>query len=571
MQSDFTHGIQEYLTRYYDGIKQEPHIKKRLASLIQYQLFTEKKALREWSHVEETRMLPSVDWKQLPYAIQQSRQPITHLTRILCAEEVSGLSARQRLQSYLPSIVYVTERQETLILRTGLQHAPNIYIIKCPKEGAELNTLYHEAFVGLFGINQLRCPNFTLVHGIFHAPRFIVDHGTVRWGVGQSIPHIIYENIQLSRSLYDLIPKTSDPQIIMELYLQVMFALRAGLRIGFTHYDLHIDNTLVQQVSSGVIFIPYRGLESSTIYLRSSAGAVVKIIDYGLSYFRKRLPEHHLEMDFGSVDPFYLYSYSVFRDRSFPVADAYKLLCGILHQALLVNTALFRRLRGLFRFWTKEDPKVALQKQVDNYFYAPLTTSTVEITLDSWITYCQRWMQENKMSSPIFEKLPPGATILSSGDAQEPFPLFTSLKPPPRCFPDLVDIVPLLSHKERLRYLPTYRTMLLSLSEEEKGATSFAEKLCSLAERYINVSYCQEFFSVDIGEELLHRIETRIGEIAREARIPFTPREIIRDVRMLLKLPILEGAPRRLPLDRFRPLLPVPDFTGECPPLNHAK
>jgi hypothetical protein len=100
------------------------------------------------------------------------------------------------------------------------------------------NSIVHEAFIGLFGLNRLQSPNFAkiIATSLSSCPSYI-DH--------EICSYVAYEYIE-GPTLSKFMESNSDGVIKSILY-QVFEAIYYAYReLDFTHYDLHLDNIMIR-------------------------------------------------------------------------------------------------------------------------------------------------------------------------------------------------------------------------------------------------------------------------------------------------------------------------------------
>src|SRR3990167_6639098 len=149
-----------------------------------------------------------------------------------CAIENLVQVDKATLKGWLENSHAIGEKTEYgVALATDLRSIPAAVIIKAPQK--QSTALVHEAFIGLFGLNNLRryIPNFAFILGYFRCSPPLLDpqKGTVSAWCYQAktqVDYVIYENIAPSVSFYDFIFGTEVTQeILVELVIQVLGAL----------------------------------------------------------------------------------------------------------------------------------------------------------------------------------------------------------------------------------------------------------------------------------------------------------------------------------------------------------
>jgi len=217
------------------------------------------------------------------------------------------------------------------------------FVVKTPVSPDNDDSV-HEAFVGLFCLNELRktIPNFMFVYGIFYCTPPIIHNGEVQAFCsveGPKVGYLVIENIKDAMSMKDFC-KTCTPNEFRDAYYQVMFAEHIAHRhCDYTHYDLHYDNVLVRRLNNPVTI----GYKVGDKMLYATYSVLVNIIDFGYS---------HVEVDGYSFDHYGLEAYGVIPKTSFPAYDTYKLLCFCAIPALTAkNDALVALLDSFFSIY----------------------------------------------------------------------------------------------------------------------------------------------------------------------------------------------------------------------------
>jgi len=180
------------------------------------------------------------------------------------------------------------------VWRTLIMGNKNIALLKTSRKTGENDFIVHEFFIG-YCLNRLRgkVPNFMYVYGMFRCEnpatgnnnRICPDIPYNReWDEYTPSPrdHLIMEYVRPGIPLGSTVSQ-SDFNRFMGIYLQAVAACAVAYHeLGFTHYDLHAGNVLIQETSTlRDHFIPY-SFEGITFYIKSKL--IVKIIDYGLSH-----------------------------------------------------------------------------------------------------------------------------------------------------------------------------------------------------------------------------------------------------------------------------------------------
>lgn len=140
------------------------------------------------------------------------------------------------------------------------------------KEGRDYYTnlsLAHEAYIGLYAINTLRvlCPNFMYTYGLHEDNKFINNSliskapaiKTVAYLEQPSAKklHLFLDGVDNATSFFEFMLTNIDVDLFLALFMQVLYALEiAQHKIKFTHYDLHLNNILIndRENNSNIVF-----------------------------------------------------------------------------------------------------------------------------------------------------------------------------------------------------------------------------------------------------------------------------------------------------------------------------
>lgn len=205
----------------------------------------------------------------------------------------------------------------------------NVLVLKFPIHSKD-KSLLHEMLVGIIGTNLLKPDNFNIafIFGGFTCSKPIEDDtGVISWcdTKGEMVSYIAYENIRDSVSLKKFI-RTCKIKDFEEICRQLFYTLYfANEEIDFTHYDLHTDNILVQDLGQNYS-IPFKSPSGKTIY--SNSRYLIKIIDLGQS---------HIKYEGRDIGRSGIELFSIYPDRSFGICDIYKFLLFAAHNAATYN------------------------------------------------------------------------------------------------------------------------------------------------------------------------------------------------------------------------------------------
>jgi len=171
-----------------------------------------------------------------------------------------------------------------MVVKSDLKSIKNRFVVKYSRRNNSSETI-HEAFVGLFGTNELRyyIPNFAMVYGLFECGKMIENPLKKKLtGLCNIFPqtsfYVVYEDVSNGMDLKDFLHRDDlTLEDVANIVLQISIALNiAYKKIGFTHYDLHGGNVLIKKLDSPVT-IKY----AKELYLNTAW--IATIIDYGRS------------------------------------------------------------------------------------------------------------------------------------------------------------------------------------------------------------------------------------------------------------------------------------------------
>lgn len=203
----------------------------------------------------------------------------------------------------------ISEGSMGVVIPIGKDKKP-ITIIKIPRKAEFFeNLLIHESFVGQKYLNKIRnfSPSCLFTYGI-EMCKSSKDLKICKFPINNNSQPVLFlepvENFQELRQYLANVEKLLSSQLIqnktfcekfaqsfskdlMNIFLQIHSWLQCANSIGdFNHNDLHDSNVLIQILDKEVyipIYYPSKG-KSKISYLKTKL--LVKIIDYGLSYFK---------------------------------------------------------------------------------------------------------------------------------------------------------------------------------------------------------------------------------------------------------------------------------------------
>ena len=310
-----------------------------------------------------------------------------------------SLSKSQRIRHWIINLHQIgAESAEGYAMRGDLDGVKDSFIVKVPRSASD--GLMHEYFIGVYGLNALRAivPNFAYIMGGFKcAPPYINNKNVDSFcendrDPSKNVNYVLYENISPAISFGTYISQKSTSFVMfLEKYMQVLYALHIAVRDSdFTHYDLHIENILIRNISHGPansddtkvegvnqFFIPYQ-TERGQEYLLTDG--ISTVIDYGQSHIK------YNGQDYGY---FRNISYNTYPNRSFPMFDAYKLLLFSMRTMRENgNIESYKGCELLLRFFNSTEPiDEIVDKQRATYYVLPIVAQNATASIFDYTTY----------------------------------------------------------------------------------------------------------------------------------------------------------------------------------------
>lgn len=302
------------------------------------------------------------------------------------------IKPNERLREWFTQLKRVgTDSTAGYAFRADMKDSKDVFIVKTAQNPAT-DDLQHELFIGLFGLNQLRSTksgvpvyNFAYIFGGFKCSPPIVSktllaETAVAWcnNLKDTVNYVLYENIVPSISMREYVA-TCTPEQFLNIYLQVMYALRKAHRVAdFTHNDLHDENVLVRTITSSDPFQIMYETELGTEYLL--ANRLATLIDYGYSHIQYRRRHYSVQyFEEIGIDP----------NASFPMYDAYKLLLMSMRTMLdKGNRPTFEIATQILHFFNQEEtPEEVVRKQSENLYHLPNLPTLMNLTFDQLTRY----------------------------------------------------------------------------------------------------------------------------------------------------------------------------------------
>jgi hypothetical protein len=292
-----------------------------------------------------------------------------------------------------------------------LKGVADLYVNKTPVSPDAVKDSLHELFVGLMVMNKMRkiCPNIVFFYGGIRTGGPKIDPVTrkvVSWSDRDTvkIPWLIMEPIVPSVSFGTYVETCTVPQFFSTFYQFLLTTEIAADLYGWTHYDAHDGNFLIEEVSIpelGEVFsIPYPR-QSGTVYVTSDARLV--FIDFGQSTVNYNGKPRGMNSKS-------LRAYGV-RTGPSPLHDVYKLLMFLAVRAQRTNPKVYYELEKAFRFFNAtEDFEYCLEAQspaAGIYYIYPATQRTLSRTIQEFIDYVSGvWNLEGVVTAkPLYNEL----------------------------------------------------------------------------------------------------------------------------------------------------------------------
>ena len=276
--------------------------------------------------------------------------------------------------------------------------ANKLFVIKEAQEKVNNLTVLHESMVGMLALNNLRktIPNFACIYGFFNCGNTI-NNDLCR--NDEYINHIIYENIDNSKSMGDIIKEKSiNSEKYLQYLIQFLYALKiANEKYKFTHYDLHPGNILVRKIPQ-VSLIKYK-INNRDIYVKTDE--IVTFIDYGFSYVEGKFD--NIPYKLGCNE--FFYNNCVYSDKDFLIHDVFKFIAFSMYDSYLKGDYMQDLMIPLLSYFIIPDQTLSYQqilvKLKRSLFSAPYNDQTKNFNIDQFIDYVLELIRKNNWNSGI--------------------------------------------------------------------------------------------------------------------------------------------------------------------------
>ena len=229
-------------------------------------------------------------------------------------------------------------------------------IIKTSQQLDDKSDILREYYIGITEINKLRyfVPNFVYTFGLFGCPPLKMT-GHVKVDLNKICDpktgdiftkFIVYEKVngETFRKLHDKITKED----FLNIFYQLLIALEVAQRkIGFTHFDLHLENVMLIKLKEP---FEYSVIIGDSIYKIKATKYLAMIIDYGHSVVRKQVDNKGLRyIGAGEFPEYGMVNYMI------PGYDMYKFLYFVAvqysrrpdqHKIMPIITQIFKEFYG---------------------------------------------------------------------------------------------------------------------------------------------------------------------------------------------------------------------------------
>lgn len=368
--------------------------------------------------------LPGIDAKELKEEVTQKFYDNEVMNAALCVANsiyfdtgFGMLEATERIRNYIINLIRIGgESVSGFALSADLKGSPEtkgssgvivpengekFFVVKAPRSSDNDQELIHEVVVATL-LNALRSyiPNFAIVYGSFKCSPPIIgsDKKVVAWcnNMNNPVYYALYEYIPAKKSAGDVF-KTCDFNTFMSMYLQVLYALEFAYDYcGFTHYDLHTDNVLAEEVNNGSpVWIKYppplNSPKRTSRWVLAPEGLVSMIIDYGMSHIMA-VDSNNKPYHYGHVGSSYpLNQFFIYRNKSHPMHDAYKfLLFSLSNMYDANNNKCFNQASLLLKYFNTQETPVDIINNQRKYFYSyPLDEKVKDGDISSFINYIE--------------------------------------------------------------------------------------------------------------------------------------------------------------------------------------
>ena len=394
--------------------------------------------------------------------------------RFLCVEHKSYKEFSENISKFKSSI-----------------YENNGFIIKTPKIDLnesiceeKLDSLVHEAFIGIYALNSLRkkgIPNFAYIYSAYDTsyPLYNEVKKLVYCNDTNQVFCFLYEDISYSHTLFDAC-KSSNFEVILGFYLQILFALKSASNyFDYAHYDLHSKNVLIRNVTNDYFDIEYDIEDGKKVWIRSQTGAVATIVDYSTSYIALKADEKICNFGYNNYEEVPFEQVGIYTNKGFVISDAYKLLLHILICTYLSNRPAFDKLKIILSFFTNESPENCIINQKETFFHLPYHNKTKDLKIVDFIKFILKKFE----NSTIIQYKSNGKNLKCIGNSLEANSLYykNNLYYIPSSMIQLYDFIKyyanMYNESKDQRYISIINQTALSFEKEYRNDISKVEKI----------------------------------------------------------------------------------------------
>ncbi len=284
----------------------------------------------------------------------------TYLQDIISSQLISNVSAYGDTYKLYVDHNPLTDRKlintVDVLSPVDVEISHPLFVAKAVKNSSQF---YHEGFLGILGLNNLRVyfPTFMYTYAVFEASPPIGDVLFPNLNIDRDVTYLLLENISNSISLETFLTSDISDKDFKEVLLQIIQALNLAYNLyDFTHYDMNAKNILIQVLDEEISF-PYYGDEFYTetpVVKYFTTRYIARIIDFGLS---------HIQISNSNFGVFGYEKYKVYAGKSFPYNDVHRLVCECGLQTN--NSSILNFLKQIYKTFGS---KITFEQRIQTAF-----------------------------------------------------------------------------------------------------------------------------------------------------------------------------------------------------------
>lgn len=344
-------------------------------------------------------------------------------------ESGADLAAAPETVSYAAKHLLFAALNGTVLTRDA-RREPFCARLAAGTDEASIADMRHEAVIGIFGTNVFRMfiPNFPFVYAYVQRCQLSVSgdgYETARAAAASPrrgraatpkiadaprwAPGLIVENIELDRcvtlgSALDRLSAVDFYAILVQIIMALKFAYE---RVGFTHYDLHVENVILRGVMGHALdenrpwfYIPY---DAGRTFV--AARCVATFTDFGFSHaLLQNSAGRQVCFGFSAPGRASLVELGIFRDRPNCMTDIYRLLLTAAVKCRgrggAPNGPLFTEIAQLVQYFNQtESLETIIDEQHRNFYYLPLTTHSRAYNFDDFLSLVKKSAKPHVVAS----------------------------------------------------------------------------------------------------------------------------------------------------------------------------